>query len=440
MIEALYLHFPFCKRKCDYCSFFSFDLMRGPCEEEEDRSAISAYVSFLKRELEKVRRARLIDEVKTVYVGGGTPSLLCAEDVEELFEPLKGLSFSEITFEANPESLSEGLLWALKKAGVTRVSLGVQSINDDELRSVRRLSSAKDCERALQLLDETDLGVSADVIVGLPHQTKESLEKTLNLLLAHRVNHLSVYPLSVEEGTPLERNIQAGKTRVGSEDEEAELMEGADSFLQAAGYIHYEIANYARPGHEAKHNIAYWEGKEYLGLGFAGASMLQKETYEALLPLYPALPAVAQRPHVRKTISMPAWEGASRIHFCWAPISSKALFSHQKNETNGASPSCNLEELLLVKDFEVLNHAQAAAEDLMLGARLKEGLSRETIEISEDFLGKEMVDEAMSELCKEGFLIEKPGGFEVSERGWLLGNHIFGKLWDLAGDTEVFHL
>lgn len=454
MIEALYIHFPFCKEKCDYCAFFSFDLQRLACSHsrenkraDEDRY-IWSYIDFLTRQLKELGSSGLLDELKTIYVGGGTPSLMKSEEIKRLFKPLCGLAFSEATFEANPESLTKEKLSALRDAGVTRISLGVQSMNDGELKSVGRLSSSAKGKKALRLLDETNFEISADVMVGLPNQTKESLEKTLTSILQHRVSHVSAYPLSVEESTRLSKRIAEGSIPCIDEDEEACLMEVADGLLTELGLAHYEISNYAFSGHEAKHNLAYWEGKEYMALGFAGASMVKKETYNRIASIFPCLPQVScgtvNEGGTNKSLIPPyIWKEASRIRFRWAPVSFEDTFQKLNDGSKKASHDSAslriLKEALNPDNFEILNNKQVAAEDLMLAARLKGGLTKERIEAASEFLGKGAIKKTLRKLSREGLLMKSSAGHTATKRGWLLGNHLFGELWNLAGDTEVFH-
>jgi len=207
-------------------------------------------------------------------VGGGTPSELSAAQIEELFARLKraypGARFREITFELNPESIGEAKLRALRGAGVTRLSLGLQSLDDRILKAAGRRHTADDSLRAFDLVRATGgWSVSVDIICGLPGQTAPVFEEDLERTLALEPDHLSLYGLDLHEGTPLFRS-----GFITDEDLGRGLLETALESITAAGFVHYEISNFARPGHESRHNLNYWDGGEYIGLGCAAASHL----------------------------------------------------------------------------------------------------------------------------------------------------------------------
>ncbi|MCX5794442.1 MAG: radical SAM family heme chaperone HemW [Elusimicrobia bacterium] len=255
---GLYVHLPFCSGKCGYCDFTSFP----------GRSAdIPRYLAAL--EAEAALRGPLPD-LETLYVGGGTPSELGAGQIEELFARLPKGRYREVTFEANPESLDRDKLAALRRAGVTRLSLGLQSLDDRVLQAAGRRHSAQDCLRAFALARQAgDWSLSVDLICGLPGQSAAVFREDLDRALALGPDHLSLYGLDVHEETPLGRS-----GFMPDEDSGRELLEAAIGRIAAAGLCHYEISNFAKPGHESRHNLNYWAGGEYVGLGCAAASHL----------------------------------------------------------------------------------------------------------------------------------------------------------------------
>jgi oxygen-independent coproporphyrinogen-3 oxidase len=262
---GLYVHLPFCSGKCAYCDFISFPGRTGD---------ISSYLAALEAEAALVGAARL---PQTLYVGGGTPSELSVEAIDELFARLRraypAARFSEITFEANPESLDASKLRSLRQAGVTRLSLGFQSLNDEVLRAAGRRHTAEDSLRAFRLGRESGgWSISVDLICGLPGQTTAVFRRDLEQVLALEPDHLSLYGLDVHEGTPLSR-----RGFVPDEDLGREMLETAVNGITAAGFVHYEISNFAKPGHESRHNLNYWNGGEYIGLGCAAAAYLDGE-------------------------------------------------------------------------------------------------------------------------------------------------------------------
>ncbi|WP_276676938.1 radical SAM family heme chaperone HemW, partial [Collinsella stercoris] len=267
--RALYLHIPFCRAKCLYCDFDSRALTGCALEE-----AIGAYCEGLSAQVDAHGNAGELSAVETVYVGGGTPSLLggrlvgLVDLVRSHCEPV------EFTCEANPESFTLDLAQALRAAGVTRISLGVQSLNASELKAMGRIHSAEQAMLAVARAKAAGFSTSCDVMCGLPGQTLDTFAETLRSLVTLNPDHVSVYPLQLEEGTPLARMEEAGEMEVPDEDFQAQCMDLAAEVLEEAGYERYEVASYAKPGHRCRHNIAYWTGKPYLGLGRSAASML----------------------------------------------------------------------------------------------------------------------------------------------------------------------
>jgi len=281
-MPGLYIHIPFCVRKCAYCDFYSL-----PARD----SSIGAYVDAVLRESSAYSGLSF----NTLYLGGGTPSLLGAENLKRLLDGLSrtfDLSrLAEATIEVNPESATAELLETAGETEINRVSIGVQSLSDYELKSVGRMHDAAQAIQAIVRAKELGVdSVSCDVIVGLPGQNWQTLRATLETLTGFGVQHLSVYCLSLEEGTPLASNPPAD---LPSDDEQAELFAQASAFLEKSGFAHYEISNFALKGHECQHNLNYWRGGEYLGLGPSAASHLNGKRFKnrADLDAYLANPA-----------------------------------------------------------------------------------------------------------------------------------------------------
>lgn len=264
---GLYVHIPFCRSKCLYCDFCSFP--RSDAGEQAD------YTGLLCRDL-RMRAEDASDRtVNTVYFGGGTPTLLpptlLTRILEEIFSRYHLSADAEITLECNPATASREDLHALRKAGFNRISIGLQSADGAELRALGRLHSLADFERTLR--DARDAGfenVSADVMFGIPRQTKASYLQTLTHLASLSPEHISAYGLTVESDTPFGK---MGDRLMLPEEEETRAMyfEGA-ALLEQLGYRQYEISNFARPGYESRHNLKYWNCEEYLGFGPAAYS------------------------------------------------------------------------------------------------------------------------------------------------------------------------
>ena len=262
--SSLYIHVPYCRRKCIYCDFFS-----GGASIADWRRYVDAAVSEL-----SVRRDELPGVVESIYFGGGTPSLIPTPEWRRLIEGVVAVIGSdsiseccEITLEANPEDVDPATVGEWIAGGVNRVSLGVQSFNDTLLKSVGRHHSGDEAAAALSLLKESIDNVSADLIFGLPGQTEAQLADDVDRLISLAPSHVSLYSLMYEEGTALTALRDAG--RIGEIDDEvaARMFRLITDRLRAAGYSRYEISNYSLPGYESRHNSGYWWGRPYLGIG-----------------------------------------------------------------------------------------------------------------------------------------------------------------------------
>jgi oxygen-independent coproporphyrinogen-3 oxidase len=263
-ISSLYIHIPFCLKKCIYCDFFSVHYNEASAEK---------YTDALCKEL--VRKKDLASTLTTIYVGGGTPSLLPSGCFQELFRYIKDTFHLspdiEITVEVNPGTLDEVKVNALLSLGVNRVSLGVQSFSDSELKTLGRIHDARDAVRSIELIKKTGItNYSIDLIYGIPGQTMESWKHSISAALEFPPAHISAYELTPEKGTPLYEAIETGKLKMLDEELILEMYDCAIDHLAIHGYEHYEISNFALPGLRCVHNINYWERGEYIGSG-AGA-------------------------------------------------------------------------------------------------------------------------------------------------------------------------
>jgi oxygen-independent coproporphyrinogen-3 oxidase len=268
-MAGIYFHIPFCKARCVYCDFFS---SVGQRREEQQ-----AYVDAMCREL-RLRRSYLKGApVRTLYFGGGTPSLLAVGLLERIFETWREVfpdaAPVEITLEANPDDLTGDYLDSLRALPFNRISLGVQSLNDAELRFLRRRHDAATALRAVDRCRERGFAnISIDLIYGLPGQTVEGWQATLRQAIDLQVEHVSAYLLTCEEGTPLADLYRRLRCFPPDEDRSLALFEVLLDRLSEAGFEHYELSNFARPGYHSRHNSAYWDGSPYLGIGAAAHS------------------------------------------------------------------------------------------------------------------------------------------------------------------------
>ncbi len=266
IMGGIYIHIPFCHSKCYYCDFFS-----RPCRHT-DRVTYQNYTTALIAEW-ALRRNELSEPVSTIYIGGGTPSSMPVEFLEQLAEALPTDNVTEFTVEANPEDITPQWASAIKRAGVNRVSMGAQSIIASELKAVGRRHTPAQTVEAFNLLRRAGIdNISLDLIYGLPLQTPDSWQQSLDSVLELRPEHLSAYSLTYEEGTRLNAMRLAGKV-TPAPDETVELMYSMlCSATSGAGYTHYEISNFALPGKHARHNSSYWDFTPYVGLGVAAHS------------------------------------------------------------------------------------------------------------------------------------------------------------------------
>ncbi len=265
-MPALYLHVPFCRRKCPYCDFYSL-----PAQA----SALRTYPDLLVRHLDLSRASGWEGPFSSVFFGGGTPSLLPAAGVKKVLRAageLFGLTRdAEVSLEANPGTVSPESLAGYREAGVNRLSLGVQSTDDGELRRLGRIHSAAEARQAVAWARQAGFAnISVDLMFALPGQTTASLGGQIDRLLELAPDHLSCYGLSVEEQTPFYHLHRGGGLALPDEKHYAELFLTVHDRLGAAGFEHYEISNYARPGFRCRHNLRYWRRRGYLGIG-AGA-------------------------------------------------------------------------------------------------------------------------------------------------------------------------
>ncbi|HUO85345.1 MAG TPA: radical SAM family heme chaperone HemW, partial [Thermoanaerobaculia bacterium] len=266
---ALYIHLPFCRVKCSYCAFAIST--RTGLEPE--------YMSALLREVET--RIPEAQPVGSLYLGGGTPSLTSPFALQRLFDALGARiriePGAEITLEANPEDVTPSSVrfWR-ERLGINRLSLGVQSFHDQELIPLGRFHGRDGALAALSLLaEQTDLRTSLDLITGLPGQTVESFVESVEIAIQSGVGHVSIYMLDLEEGSALASRVTQGLIDLPAEEEAVESWLAAREALLDAGFLHYEISNYAKPGEQSRHNLVYWRRDPYVGLGLAAHSFLE---------------------------------------------------------------------------------------------------------------------------------------------------------------------
>lgn len=261
-MAGIYLHIPFCKQACTYCDFYFSTLLKNKPE----------FVKAICKEIELRKDYLETNSIQSIYFGGGTPSILYQEELQSIFDTLKKYftwdKQIEITLECNPDDLNKEKLKELKEAGVNRLSVGLQSFNDDELKWMNRAHTAKESETCIKAAQEAGFNnITIDLIYGSKFQTIESWKQTLQKAIDLNVQHISSYNLTVEKKTKLGIDVLKGKEKEVDDEKSAEQFLIMIEMLEKNGFIHYEISNFAKPGYIAVHNSNYWKEETYLGLG-----------------------------------------------------------------------------------------------------------------------------------------------------------------------------
>lgn len=392
MSAGIYISVPFCKQKCSFCNFVS-----GVFSRQKMQNYVEKVIAAVRTSQSVAARlgAKFDNRVNSIYLGGGTPSTLAPEQLAQLFAAVREFVVSEdaeVTVECAPGTLTAEMVATLVRCGVNRVSLGVQSFVDRESHAVGRTHTRKSVSADIAALRDADMSnISLDLIAGLPHQTLESWEESLQQAIASGVSHLSVYILEVDDESRLGRELIAGGARyhahhVPDDDLCAELYSIACERLNAAGIMQYEISNFARTGFESKHNLKYWTRQPYLGFGLDAHSML------------PAGPSSWQNP-----------ESVSAVRF---------------------STGDDLEQYI-ANGGEVESHcvtrAEAIEEELFLGLRLNRGVNLDEISRRNALPITAEQAQAIEELASQGLLVREGSHIRLSDRGRLLSNEVFAR-------------
>ena len=404
---GLYVHVPFCQTKCPYCDFNTYARIER---------LMPGYTDALCAELGLWGEALGRPAVRTVFFGGGTPSYLPVELLGRILGAV-GAAFAveegaEVTVEANPGDLDLASLGALRALGVDRLSIGVQSFDDHFLRALGRRHSAAQAEEAYRLARRAGFRrVNLDLMFGLPEQSLEDWAATLERALALAPPHLSLYCLTLEPGTPLERWVREGRVPQPDPDLAAELYALAEERLEAAGYHHYEISNWALPGEECRHNLIYWRNEAYLGVGAGAHSSLGGYRFHDTL---------SPRSYIERVRR-------------WAAVGARRLETLDAATLAGLGP---------VEGVEAISRDLEMAETVFLGLRLLDGLELEVFRRRFGVGLRERYGPQVAELEELGLLEEVPPGghgaapaagtgcpsggvLRLTRRGHLLANQVF---------------
>jgi oxygen-independent coproporphyrinogen-3 oxidase len=285
MDASLYIHIPFCAGVCDYCDFYSISI-----SQNDDR--VARYIELVSQEVNHQIERYSVDEIPSMYIGGGTPSLLGASGIAHLMKaimPAIKKHPTEISIEANPESLSRDFIEACKDSGINRISLGVQSFSEKSRIAVNRTGSAEAVPKALALLQNVWKGnFSVDLMTGLPFQNESIVQSDIEKVLSYNPSHVSLYSLILEEGTALEKKVSTRKIDIPNDDEADSLWLYGRNLLEEAGYAQYEVSNFAKNGAECLHNIRYWKMQNWLGAGSGASGTIFHDDGTATRRTFPA--------------------------------------------------------------------------------------------------------------------------------------------------------
>jgi oxygen-independent coproporphyrinogen-3 oxidase len=389
---SLYLHIPFCSLKCRYCDFNSY----AGLEE-----LVEPYVGALIAEMGLWAGFARGRPVPTVFFGGGTPSLLPIEQVERIMAALREAFAlapdAEVTLEANPGTVDLAYLRALLAAGVDRISFGVQSFFDDELAALDRIHTAAEAEEAYRWAREAGFQrVNLDLIYGLPQQPIERWQASLERAIALAPDHMSLYALTVEEGTKLAYDIEHGSVSEPDGDAQAEMYEWSQGRMAAAGYRQYEISNWSLPGQECRHNLVYWRNCDWLGLGAGAHSHLAGTRF--------------------------------------ADVYSPRRYVELVREAESAGPPEPGELPALLRSMRQVTYVEeprpelARADTLIMGLRLNEGVSLSDFRRRFGPGAADPYAAAFEEFASLGLLERANGRIRLTERGRLLANEVFVRL------------
>lgn len=376
---GLYIHIPFCVKKCEYCDFLSWNA------EEEERQQ---YVAALLSEIESYREFAKGYRVSTIFIGGGTPSVLLPKQMEDILQKIYEIfeleGRAEITIEVNPGTVDEEKLQCYKENGVNRLSMGLQSVKDEKLRLLGRIHTYQEFVESYELARKAGFdNISIDLISSVPGQTLQEWKEELETAAAQNPEHISVYQLIIEEGTPFYEKYAEHPELLPDEETSREIYLWTGKFLKEAGYEQYEISNYAKPGKESRHNLKYWERGDYLGLGLGAASMVRNI-------------------RMSNTKDMRTY-----LERCDKPKTMR-------------------------EDVQFLEEPRQMEEFMFLGLRKTRGVSKKEFK---RIFGREMdmvYEKALHKCLENGMLLEHKDRIFLSEEGTLLSNMVLSEfLFDL---------
>ena len=386
---SLYLHIPFCVRKCLYCDFLSGPQSAGVQEQ---------YVEALCREIQETSPEYREYQVVSVFIGGGTPSVLLPEQTIRIMETLKSCftltDTCEISMEMNPGTVTPEKMNAYRTCGINRISIGLQSANDGELKALGRIHTCADFLKAYEMAVEAGFtNINVDLMSAIPEQTLKSYQETLQKVLALQPQpvHISAYSLIVEEGTPFYEQ----ELNLPDEETERRMYEITDDILRKAGYHRYEISNYALPGRECRHNRVYWKRGNYVGFGLGAASMVENVRFENTRKMQEYLAEYAGVP------------GAE-------PVSADVAQG-------------DMQQIFRGENVHPLSPQEQMEETMFLGLRLTEGVSKAEFHRQFGVSMEQIYGKVIQENIVQGLLADEAGYVRLTREGMDLSNYVMAQ-------------
>lgn len=404
----LYIHIPFCLRKCDYCDFLSG--VYGSEDQDE-------YVEALIREL-VFMSYRVHGTVSSVYIGGGTPTCIDPDHIAKIIESVREYysldPLAEITIEANPGTVTERGANTYRAVGINRVSVGLQSADNDELKLLGRIHTYEKFLSTYEILRRAGFtNINIDIMTALPGQTPDKLIHTLDNVVALRPEHISCYSLIIEENTPFYQRYhedcvrrEKGEATIAlpDDDQEYELMKRAQNFLVSKGYIRYEISNYAKFGYECVHNEGYWRRTPYLGVGVGAASLIPPG-YFAFEPEDP--------------------EETGGMGLEWRTTNESYIYDYIEDTLhyNEITSEASFLDIPTIDKATQLSRREAMEEFMFLGLRMTEGVKKSVFLKSFGTPIEKIYDVPIKKLIREGLLSDKGDDLALTERGLDISNY-----------------
>lgn len=394
----IYIHIPFCAKKCDYCDFLSMRADEGTKRE---------YVNGLIREIELSKDMMKGYQVDTVFIGGGTPSILREDYIEKIMQTLKDncelSENAEITIECNPGTVNLKKLEAYKKSGINRISFGLQSANDNELRELGRIHDFEGFVESYKLARKAGFNnINVDLMSALPGQTLESYRDTLNKVIELNPEHISAYSLIVEDDTPMEERVEQNLVTLPDEDTEREMYYLTREVALKNGYNRYEISNYAKAGYECRHNEGYWKGVEYLGFGLGAASLYQNKRYSNVSNLNEYIGLLL--------------DGGNDEDYYGGMVYQDDVWDIQEDTLN-----------ILHGKISTLSNKDMMEEFMFLGLRMTEGVSEEKFKMDFGRNIDKVYGDVIEKLEKQHLLEKKDGRIKLTDRGVDISNYVMSE-------------